>query len=307
MEPKLSVVIKKRAALLSIISNTFLIISKLVVGLVSGSVSILSEAVHSFSDLLASFIAFFSVKIASEPADSEHQFGHGKFEDLSGLLEGLLIVGAACFIFYEASSRLINGYEHHLETSLGIVVMLLSIIVNVFVSRHLSKVGQKYDSIALIADAEHLNTDVYTSFGILIALLIIKFTGLTIMDPIIAIAVAALILKTGFSLCFKTAKNLLDESLPEKEKIIIKQTITKYIPNEVLSLKVLKTRRSGADKIIKMTLIVPENLTIKEGHDLCDKIEDDIESNIKNTSVTIHLEPCKKNCYDCNKNKKYII
>lgn len=291
--------LKKRAALLSIGSNSLLIVSKFSVGIISGSVSIISEAVHSLSDLLTAVIAYFSVKIASEPADSEHQFGHDKFEDLSGGIEGALIIIAAAYIIYEAVMKIINQEMEHIDTNLGILVMLVSIIVNILVSSHLLKVAKKTDSLAILADAQHLRTDVYTSVGVLFGLILIKFTGNNVFDPVVAIVIAIFIIKAGTDLCMTSLKNLLDTSLPEAERKIIDVIIQKYMSNEVVDFQSLKTRKAGAKKLIEFTLIVPENLTIKEGHDLCDRIEEDLNQNIGNTETTIHLEPCGEDCPKC--------
>ncbi len=290
---------KKQTALLSVISNTFLITAKLIVGFLSGSVSILSEAAHSFADLLAAIIAFFAVRISSEPADDEHQFGHGKFEDLSGLVEGALIVLIAFYIIYESAIKLTNGVEEHLETTAGIIVMLFSVIVNVFVSRRLFAVARKSDSMALLADAEHLRTDVYTSFGVFIGLILIKLTGLTFLDPLVAIFIAFIIIKTGYELCKTSINNLVDYSLPEEDKNKINETISKYISDTVIEVKNLKTRKAGSTRLIELRLKVPTDMTIKEGHDICDSIESEIESTIKNSDVIIHLEPCDKECIGC--------
>ena len=290
---------KKRTALLSVISNTFLITAKLIVGFLSGSVSILSEVAHSFVDLLAAIIAFFAVRISSEPADDEHQFGHGKFEDLSGLVEGALIVLIAFYIIYESAIKLTNGVEEHLETTAGIIVMLFSVIVNIIVSRRLFTVARKSDSMALLADAEHLRTDVYTSFGVFIGLILIKLTGLTFLDPLVAIFIAFIIIKTGYELCKTSINNLVDYSLPEEDKNKINETISKYISNTVIEVKNLKTRKAGSTRLIELRLKVPTDMTIKEGHDICDSIESEIESTIKNSDVIIHLEPCDKECTGC--------
>ena len=292
---------KTRAALLSIFSNSSLIIFKLFVGIITGSVSVISEAVHSFSDLLASFVAYFSVKKASEPADADHEFGHGKYEDLSGLIEGVLIFLAAVYIVHEAASKIFNSTNIHLETTPGIVVMLISTVVNIFVSRHLFKVGHKTESLALIADGEHLRTDVYTSAGILAALIIIKITGFTILDPIIAILVALIILKVSLELCFRAVKNLLDTSLPKEEKIIIIELLKHYVPGQILDIQKIKTRRSGAERLVELILTVHGNLTIRQGHDLCDKIEKDLMDSVGNIKVTIHLEPCSAECPVCTR------
>ncbi|EKE02874.1 MAG: cation diffusion facilitator family transporter [uncultured bacterium] len=290
---------KKSAALLSVFSNSFLIIAKLFVGIISGSVSIISEAVHSFIDLLAAILAFFSVKISAEPADTEHQYGHEKFEDLSGGIEGLLIFAAAAYIIYEALEKIKTGSFEHLDTTAGIIVMLASVIINTLVSAHLIKVAKITDSIALLADAQHLRADVYTSLGVLAGLLIIKFTGLVILDPLIAIIIAVFIIKTGYDLTKTAIKNLLDTSLPENERKLIQNIIKSYIPKDIIEFQDLKTRKAGAKRLIEFTLTVPTSMTIKEGHDLCDKIEEDLEKNVKNADVTIHLEPCNGTCDEC--------
>ena len=292
--------IKKKAAILSIGSNTLLILAKFAVGFFTGSVSIISEAIHSFTDLLAAILAFYSVKTSSEPADMEHQFGHGKFEDLSGALEGLLIFVAAGYIIYEALERLLSGSVERIDTFWGITVMAVSVIINLIVSTHLLKVAKKTESLALLADAQHLRADIYTSAGVLIGLILIKITGYENLDPIIALIVALIIIKTGFNLCMESGKNLLDASLPEEERIIIREIVDKFMPDEVLDIQELKTRRAGAERLIEFTLTVPENITIKEGHNLCDRIEEDLKKSINNAVITIHLEPCNGICSECS-------
>lgn len=291
---------KKSAAFLSIVSNSLLIIAKLFVGLFSGSVSILSEAIHSLIDLLASFIAFASVIISSEPADKDHQYGHGKFEDLSGGIEGLLILAAAIYIIYEASIKLMHGPSEHLETTYGIIVMVISIVANLAVSANLFRVSKKTDSIALLADAQHLRADTYTSLGVLTGLIAIKITGLTIFDPLIAIFIALFIINTSIELCKSSINNLLDRSLPDEEKRLIIKVIRKYISIEIQGIKDFKTRKSGPTKVIEFTLIVPTDMTVKEAHDICDKIEHELSTEFKNVEITIHIEPCNTNCSKCS-------
>lgn len=282
---------KEKTAGISIISNTFLIVSKLLVGLFTNSISIISEAVHSFMDLLAALIAFVSVKKASEPADEDHQYGHGKFEEASGFAEGALIIVAAAFIIHESFDKLLSGYIDYIDSHAGIIVMALSIIINIIVSRNLFKVAKETDSMALFADAEHLHTDILTSAGVLIGLVLIKFTGLKILDPLVAILVAILIIKTGVELCLSSMKNLLDFSLPEEDMEIIKGVLAEYVNGKIISYNNLKTRKSGSEKLIEFTLIMNGALTLKEVHQVCDHIEDDLQSKISNTFITIHTEP----------------
>lgn len=290
---------KQKAALLSICSNIVLIFSKLVAGLITNSISIISEAVHSFTDLLAAIIAFFSVKKSSNPPDNEHPFGHGKFEDLSCFIEGALILFAAGYIIFESIEKIILNKYDHINTTAGIIVMLVSVIANIAVSRHLFNVAGKTDSMALLADAEHLKTDVLTSVSVLVGLILIKITNIQILDPIVAILVALIIIKTGLDLCLNSGKNLLDSSLPENEQKIIFDTLSNYIPNEIMEIKELKSRKSGAEKLIELIIVIPKKLTIEAGHALCDRIEDDLKNNIKNSHVTIHIEPCNCLCSNC--------
>lgn len=292
--------LKARAALFSVVSNIILVILKLIVGFLTGSVSIISEAIHSFTDLLASAIAFFSVKKSSIPADGDHQYGHGKYEDLSGLFEGVLILLASAFIFYEATIKIIHNNIEVTNTTIGIIVMAVSAIMNTFVSKYLLNVAKKTDSIALLADSEHLKIDIYTSLGVLLGLALIKFTHINILDPIIAILVALVILRAGFKLSFISVKNLLDSSLPDEEKSIIDAVTNNYIPDEVVNISSLKTRKSGSERLIELHIIIPKHLTVENSHNLCDKIEEDLKLNLKNSHITIHVEPCDSSCHICN-------
>lgn len=189
---------KKLAAGLSIFSNAVIIIIKFIAGILSGSISIISEAIHSLSDFLASVLTFFAVMRSSEPADKDHPFGHGKYEDMSGFIEGGLIIFAGIYIIYEAGKKLVNGQNFEVETTLGIYVMLFAVIANYLVSSYLFHIAKKSNSVSLYADAQHLRTDIFSSLGVLCGLLLIKVTGIHIFDPIIAIIVAVIILKTGF-------------------------------------------------------------------------------------------------------------
>ena len=280
---------KKFAAGLSITSNTLIIITKIIAGMVSGSISIISEAIHSLSDFLASVLTFFAVTRSAEPADKEHPFGHGKYEDMSGFIEGGLIIFAGLYIIYEAFSKLVSGYTMEAESMLGIYVMAFAVIANFLVSRYLFYVAKKSDSVSLRADAEHLQTDIFSSFGVLLGLILIKITGLAILDPIIAIVVALIILKTGFSISKETMNNLLDGSLPagdieEIENILRHNTVIKGYKN-------IKGRKSGQYKEIELTLLFNPDMKILCCHNVCDQIENDIKNKLGNVSINIHSEP----------------
>ncbi len=260
----------------------------LTVGIISGSISIISEAIHSFMDLLAAIIAFFSVRVSDTPADERHPYGHGKFENISGVVEAMLIFVAAFWIIFEAVKKLRHPEE--VKTLwLGFAVMTVSAIVNAIVSTRLYKVARETDSIALEADALHLKTDVLTSAGVALSMVVIWITGYHIFDPIAAILVALLILKESFSLFRRAYGPLLDTALPADEVERITLVIGKFCSSGV-SFHDLRTRKSGSRKYVDFHLNLDPDMTVKEAHDLCDLIEADIRKVIPNSEVTIHVE-----------------
>ncbi|MCK5856821.1 MAG: cation transporter [Bacteroidales bacterium] len=285
---------KIKAARISIYSNSSLIIMKIAAGLVSGSVSIISEAIHSGLDLLASFIAFFAVRISGKPADKEHPFGHGKYENVSGVVEALLIFAAAIWIIFEAVIKLQEG-EHIIPKSglvWGIVVMFISGLVNLFVSRYIYKVARDTDSVALEADALHLKTDIYTSWGVSIGLTLIYFTGYYWMDPIIAILVALFIVYEAYEMLMKAFNPLLDTAISDKEI----QKITKAIENNLLctyNYSELKTRKSGHINHIQFVLSTTGETHLDDACKAREILHQKIIDTIPNSEVTVVLEAAK--------------
>lgn len=285
--------IKVKTARLSIFSNVFLILLKLIAGILSGSVSIISEAIHSMMDLVAAIIAFFSVRISSQPPDKEHPYDHGKFENISGVVEGILILIAAGWIIFEAIKKFSNP-ESVKFLYLGFAVMTISAIVNLIISKRLYKVAKQYDSIALEADALHLKTDVYTSAGVAIGILLIWITDLHYLDPIIAILVALIILYEAIVLIKNAFRPLLDISLPQSDVDIIYNALNNYT-SDCISYHKFRSRKSGARKYLDFHLEVPENMTVRDAHDLCDQIENDLQNKLSELDVNIHIEPCPIN------------
>lgn len=277
---------KVRTARLSIFSNTALILMKILAGLFSGSVSIISEAIHSGMDLLAAVIAFFSVKMSDTPPDKEHPYGHGKFENVSGVIEAVLIFVAAGWIIYEAVRKLSSPREVE-NIGVGAVVMAVSAVVNLLVSRKLYRVARKTDSIALEADALHLKTDVYTSAGVALGLLLIWLSGWHFLDPVIAIAVALLIIRESVALLRNAYAPLLDGALTGEEAAVITEIITRH----GFSFHNLRTRKSGQYRFADLHLELPGNMTLKEVHTICDALEHEIERRISHIEVQIHVEP----------------
>jgi cation diffusion facilitator family transporter len=280
---------KIKVARLSIISNTFLIIIKLIAGIFSGSVSVISEAIHSGMDLVAALIAFFSVRISDRPADIRHPYGHGKFENVSGVIEAVLIFLAAVWIILEAVRKLFHHTDDIGQLHFGFIVMTVSAIVNYFVSRRLYKVAKETDSIALEADALHLKTDVLTSLGVAVGLLLIWITGKFFLDPIVAIIVAGLIIKEAFVLLKNAYSPLLDVSLSDDELKIIEAVLHE----KNIHYHDLKTRKAGQFRFVDIHIEMAPTMTLKAVHDICDEVEENLKKSINNLDINIHVEPEK--------------
>lgn len=278
---------KVKIARLSILSNTLLIIMKLVVGLISGSVSIISETIHSSMDLIAAIIAFFSVKVSDNPPDSRHPYGHGKVENISGVIEALLIFIAAIWIIIEAVKKLFGAKIELDSIALGSIVMLVSAIVNIFVSRRLYKVARETNSVALEADALHLKTDVFTSLGVAVGLGLIMVTGINWLDPVVAIFVALFIIRESYYLLKKAFTPLLDTAWGEDEIVELEKTLTRL----EVSYHDLRTRVAGNYRFIDIHIQIPEDVSVGKAHKYCDKIENELTGTYTNLTVTIHVEP----------------
>jgi len=280
--------LKTKTARLSVISNSLLIIMKLAVGLLTRSVSIISEAIHSSMDLIAAVIAFSAVKISGTPADERHPFGHGKIENVSGVIEAVLIFVAAGWIIFEAVKKLLHPEEPGV-LGLGILVMAISAVINAFVSRRLYKVARLTDSVALEADALHLKTDVITSAGVAIGLALMWLTGWYILDPVIAILVAMLIIYESWMLLRKAFFPLLDTALSDEELTKLKEILKELD----VSYHDLRTRAAGHQRFVEFHLDVPPQETIETIHRQCDIIEERIGREFRDISVVIHPEPKK--------------
>jgi cation diffusion facilitator family transporter len=283
--------VKTRAAAVSITSNSLLVVFKLLVGLVSGSISILSEAAHSASDLIAAFIAYFSVRAAGKPADERHPYGHYKVENVSGIVEALLIFAAAVVIIWESVLKLIHGQSiDHLW--LGVAVMAVSAVANFAVSqRVLYPVARRTESAALEADAAHLRTDVYTSVGVMTGLIIVAITGQTWLDPVFAIGVACLILWTAFRLIRASTRVLLDEALPEEELQRIREVVREHRGTLIVGYHHLRARRAGSRRHIDLHITVDQSLSVVEAHDAAEHIVSDLHNCLPNADVLVHVEP----------------
>lgn len=293
---------KVNAARLSIASNTALVVGKLIIGFIIGSVGVISEGIHSSVDLLAAIIAFAAVRAASQPADEQHPYGHGKYENISGSIEAALIFIAALWIIYESIERLLHP-SHIENVGLGIVIMFISSVVNFFISRHLMKVAKETDSIALQADAMHLKTDVLASAGVTAGLIGIYFTGLMWIDAVCAVTVALLLIHASYELFTEAFSPLMDARLNTEEERQIHTAVLKY-KDRFIDFHDLRTRKSGSERHIDFHMTVCKYHTIDYAHTLADDIENEIMQHFDETHILIHQEPCKGECDGCHLTQK---
>ena len=262
----------------------------------TGSVSILSEALHSGLDLAAAVMAWLAVRKAREPADTDHNFGHGKYESLSSMAEGLLILAAVWLIVWGAVGRLISGETEIRGPLVGVLVMGVSAAVNVLVSRMLFRVSRETDSLALEADAWHLRTDVWTSVGVLAGMAAITvgtwagFPEVHHIDPVIAIGIALVIIRAAVDIMRRSYNHLVDRSLPASEVERIELLLMEHYP-ELSGYHGLRTRQAGPERYIDLHLEVPGQLSVAQSHALCDHLEQDLRRIIPRAEILIHVEP----------------
>lgn len=281
---------RSRAAAISIASNSGLIVLKLVAGVLTGSVAIITEAVHSSVDLMASLVAYFSIRKAEEPADDSHPYGHEKVENLAAALEGVLIVLGAAVIIFEAVRRL--GEPPKLEhLSIGIAVIAFSVAVNLTVSAFLYRRARETGSPALEGDAAHLRTDSYTSMGVLVALGLIAITGVRELDAAVALVVAVAIVFTGVRLVTRSSRVLVDEALPEDELRAVAEAIRGYGADEVIGFHKLRARRAGSRRYIDLHVQFRRGTSLERAHQLSHQLQRTIKERVRDADVLIHLEP----------------
>jgi cation diffusion facilitator family transporter len=281
---------KAAAAALSVLSNSLLIALKLVAGIVTGSIAILTEAIHSLIDLLASIVALVSVRKADQPADEDHPYGHEKAENVAAGAEAMLILVGAGIIAFEAIRRISSGSE--LEAlGFGIAVIAVSAVANLSVSAFLYRRSRQHDSPALAGDAAHLRADAATSFAVLAGLVLVEVTGNTVFDSIAALVVAIAIVFAGIRLLLRSGRVLMDEALPASELDAIERTIAASRPPEMVGYHKLRGRRAGARRHIDMHVQFRAGTSLEYAHQLAHALRDAIESDYINAEVLIHVEP----------------
>ncbi len=281
---------KTRAAALSIASNSLLIVLKLAAGAITGSVAIITEAMHSSVDLIASIVAYVSVRTADKPADEDHPYGHDKIENLAAAIEALLILVGAGVIVFESVRRLASGADVH-SLGLGIGVIAFSVFANVVVSTVLARRARETDSPALEGDAAHLRTDAMTSAAVLLGLVVVQLTGATWLDPVIALTVAAAIVYTGGKLLLRASRVLVDEALPPEELDAVREAIEEFAPRGVCGYHKLRARRAGSRRYVDLHVQFVAGTTLEAAHDTAHRLQDAIRERLRGADVLIHLEP----------------
>jgi cation diffusion facilitator family transporter len=282
---------KLGAAGLSVASNSALIVLKLAAGAVTGSVAVLTEAVHSSIDLIASVVAFLSVRKADEPADADHLYGHEKVENLAAAIEGVLVLLGAGVIVYESVRRLVEGSHVH-TLGFGIAVVAASTVVNLVVSSVLTRRARETESAALAGDAAHLRTDAATSAAVVVGLALVQITGARWLDPAVALVVAAAIVAAGVRIVTRSSRVLVDEALPPEEMQVVRDTVVAQgRAHGVAGFHRLRSRRAGARRYIDMHVQFRAGTTLEDAHQTAHLLQDAIGARLRDADVLIHLEP----------------
>jgi len=281
---------KNGAVTLALTAVISLIILKAAVSLLTGSISITAQAADSALDLFSIGVIFIAVRAASKPEDEEHPFGHGKMEGFAAIVQAGLIGAAGYFIVASAIQRIIN--KTPLEaTEAGIAVMAVSTLTSIFLSRHLRKVSRATGSTALDALASNINADIFSAAGVLLGLVVVRLTGLLILDPIIALIMVVFIARSGFLVLRRSFHELTDRSLPPEEQRILAQIMEEH-RQYFAGFHEVRSRRAGSQRFIDLHMVMPRNASVTAAHELCDHLEGDIKKRLANPSVIIHVEPC---------------
>lgn len=279
---------KRATAASAIIGGVIVFAVKLYAWWISGSVALLSDALESIVNILASLMMFASVLISERPPDEDHMYGHQKIENISCLIEGFLVILAAFLIARAAYGRILNPTEL-IELNFAALISLLATALNGILSWSLMRTASATGSLALEGDAKHLLSDVISSVGVVIGLFIGQWLGIAVIDPVMALIVAVMVLKMGLDLVRKSGSGLMDESCAESEYDIMR--IMDRHNQDFVNYHNLKTRKSGEMVFAELHLCLDGNLSVQEAHDFTDHLEEDIKKELPNVSLTIHIEP----------------
>lgn len=274
---------------LAVATAVFTIVLKSGAYLLTGSAGLLADAAESIVNLVAAIVALIALKVAAKPADKNHHFGHSKAEYFSAAVEGVMIFVAAGSIIVFAVIRLFNPQPLE-QLGIGIAISLVATVANGVVGVVLMRAGRLHNSITLRADGKHLMTDVYTSVGVAVGIVLVIVTGWTILDPLLAIAVGINILWAGYGLVKESTEGLMDISLPKEENTRLQEILDEHT-SETMAFHALRTRESGSRKFMEMHMLVPGAWTVLQGHDAMEDLIDEIREEFPDLWVTGHLEP----------------
>jgi cation diffusion facilitator family transporter len=289
---------KESASKLAVFAVSLLIGIKMAASIFTGSIAITADAIHSVIDLFGVVIGYIGIRIASKPPDERHPFGHGKAENIAGVVIAGLIAIAAGIIAYRAVERLIVGGAVELVT-LGIYVTAAAIAINLAVSWYTMSVARATDSIALEATARDMLADVLSSVAVLVGLILVQLTDIALLDPIVALLVAALIVRTAYLTMKKSLAGLMDTKLPKAEEDEIIACIREH-GGQIAGFHQIRTRKAGSQRYIDFHLVVSQHISVERAHQLCDELEREIGNRLSAASVTIHVEPCDGQCQQCS-------
>lgn len=276
-------------AVLSLVAGILVLCLKLGAWYVTDSVGLLSDALESLVNIAAAIVAIVALRAASRPPDAQHQFGHGKAEYFSALVEGTMICVAAAMIIVSAAERLLHPVALE-SVGIGLGISILASLVNGAVALVLFRIGRQHGSVALVADAHHLVTDLWTTAGVIVGVLLVALTGWDRLDPVIAFAVAANIIFVGVRLLRQSTAGLMDVALAGADVEVLKQVLQRYRGDDLV-IHGLQTRQAGRQSFVTMHVLVPGARSVTEGHELCEAIESDIARALPGVVVMTHLEP----------------
>lgn len=290
---------KKSAAALALGVVLGLFGLKLAVAIVTGSISILAQMADSFLDILSVSLTYFVVVMATKPADAEHPFGHGKLENISAVVQAILIFGAGIAVVYSAVLRIINGATVELPAA-GIAVMAVSVTASALLSLKVKQIAKKTDSPALEAISQNIRADIFSASGVLLGLLVIFISRgrLSVLDPVLALLVSLFIFRSGFVVLKQSVSALIDTRLPAEEEKLIHDTILDH-NTQLVGLHELRSRKSGSQRYVDLHLVMPRDASVEKAHQICDHLETDLSAKLSNLNVTIHVEPCDDGCAAC--------
>ncbi|MFZ2175925.1 MAG: cation diffusion facilitator family transporter [Rhodococcus sp. (in: high G+C Gram-positive bacteria)] len=279
-----------RFMLLSVAAAVVTIALKVGAAMVTGSVGFLSDALESGVNLVAAVVALIALRVAARPPDASHQFGHGKAEYVSALVEGAMIFVAATAIIWTSVERLISP-NPLTRPGLGLALSTVASLVNLTVGITLQRVGRRHRSATLIADGKHLMTDVWTSFGVIVGIALVALTGWAPLDPLVALAVGVNILWTGYRLLRGSVSSLLSAALPDSDQAEVRAILDRYRVENPVEFAPLRTVESGRQRLVFVVATVPGEWSVQSAHNLADRIEADIDSVLPHTQTFIHVEP----------------